>query len=211
MGRRPVLGVKIALNQVAFRPREKGPLARGCELPTPLASQEPLYLFSGLFFFFLPSLWEISVVIYIYPSLPLILLLHLLVIHASTWVHVSLATPSGTLWAVVASITLSRGHIHINGVRVLAVGINTEVIASSGVTFLPCSYGWPIGLGIFFRILKGTASGDVTSSSPVILACRGQGRPRQYILAVWIPFIRLRALLSPWHGPWTWNGINQSL
>ena len=65
MGRRPVLGVKNALNQVAFRPREKGPLARGCELPTPLASQEPLYLFSGLFFFFLPSLWEISVVIYI--------------------------------------------------------------------------------------------------------------------------------------------------
>ena len=175
MGRRPVLGVKNALNQVAFRPREKGPLARGCELPTPLASQEPLSFFSGLFFFFLPSLWEISVVIYIYiyPSLPFILLLHLLVIHASTWVHVPSATPSGTMWAAVASITLSRGHIHINGVRVLAVGINTEVTASSGITFLPCSYGWPIGLGISFRILKGTASGDVTSSSPVILACRG--------------------------------------
>ena len=66
MGRRPVLGVKNALNQVAFRPREKGPLVRGCELPTLLASQEPFSLFSGLFFFFLPSLWEISIVIYIY-------------------------------------------------------------------------------------------------------------------------------------------------
>ena len=32
---------------------------------------------------------------------------------------------------------------------------NAEVIASPGVAFLPCSYGWPIGLGISFGILKG--------------------------------------------------------
>ena len=38
-------------------------------------------------------------------------------------------------------------------------------------------------------------------SSPVILACREQGRPRQYILAIWIPFIRPRALLPPRSGP----------
>ena len=37
--------------------------------------------------------------------------------------------------------------------------------------------------------------------SPMILACRGQGRPRQYILTVWIPFIRPRALLRPRRGP----------
>ena len=38
-------------------------------------------------------------------------------------------------------------------------------------------------------ILEWIASGDVALFSPMILACRGQGRPRQYILAVWIPFI----------------------
>ena len=178
---------------------------------TPNSSCIPGASFLSLGFSFSSSLslWEISVVIY--PSLPFILLLHLLVIHAHTWVHVPSTTLSGTLWAAMAPIALSRGHIHINGVRVLAVGINTEVTASSGVTFLPCSYGWPIGLGISSRILKGIASGDVTSFSPVILACRGQGHPRQYILAVWIPFIRLQTLLSPRRGSWTWNGMGQSL
>ena len=68
-----------------------------------------------------PLLWVISVVIY--SSLPFILLLHLLVIYAYPHVHVPLAILSGALWAAVTLITLSRGHIHINGVRVLAVGI----------------------------------------------------------------------------------------
>ena len=66
----------------------------------------------------IPLLWVISVVIY--PSLPFILLLHLSVIHAHTRVHVPSATLSSTLWVVVSPIALSRGHIHINGVRVLA-------------------------------------------------------------------------------------------
>ena len=81
------------------------------------------------------------------------------------------------------------------GLRCQLWVFNMEVTASLGVAFLPCSYGQPIGLGISFGILKGIASGDVAPSSPVILACRGQGRPRRYILAVWIPFIRHRALL----------------
>ena len=38
MGRRLVLGEKNTQNQTALRPREKGPLARGCELPIPLPS-----------------------------------------------------------------------------------------------------------------------------------------------------------------------------
>ena len=38
--------------------------------------------------------------------------------------------------------------------------------------------------------------------SPMILAYRGQGRPRQYILEVWIPFIRPRELLPSRRGPW---------
>ena len=62
-------------------------------------------------------------------------------------------------------------------------------------------FGWSLLLYIpFFQF-----------PTPVILACRGQGRPRQYILAVWIPFIRPRALLPPRRGPWAWNGMGRSL
>ena len=73
----------------------------------------------GLLDFFM--LWVISVVIY--PSLPFILLLHLSVIHVFPRVLVLSATLSSALLAIVAPITLSRGHTHINGVRVLVVGI----------------------------------------------------------------------------------------
>ena len=52
-----------------------------------------------------------------------ILALHLLVIHAYTWVHVPFTTLSDVLWVVVIQITLFRGHIHINGTRMLAVSI----------------------------------------------------------------------------------------
>ena len=62
---------------------------------------------------------------------------------------------------------------------------------SPEVAFLPCSYGWPIGLGISFGMLERNAYGDVASSPSVILVCRGQGRPRQYILTVWIPLFVL--------------------
>ena len=77
-----------------------------------------------------------------------------------------------------------------------------EVTASPRIAFLPCSYGRPIGVRISFGILEGIASGDVAPSPSVILVCQGQGRPRQYTLVVWIPFIRPRALLPPRHGPW---------
>ena len=46
---------------------------------------------------------------------------------------------------------------------------------SPEIVFLPCSYGWPIGLGTFFGMLKGIALGDVVLSPSVILICRGQG------------------------------------
>ena len=58
------------------------------------------------------------------------------------------------------------------------------------------------GLESLFAILEWIALGDVALFSPMILACRGEGCPRQYNLVVWIPFIRPRALLSPWRGPW---------
>ena len=84
-----------------------------------LSHPRSLSLFSG--FLPPPLFWEISVLIY--PSPPFILLLHLLVIHAYTWVHVLSATLSSALWATVALIALFRSHIHINGVRELAEGI----------------------------------------------------------------------------------------
>ena len=71
--------------------------------------------------FWAPLLWVVSVVIY--SSLLFILLLHLSVIHVYPQVHVPSATLSSALWAAVAPIALSWGHIHINGVKVLAVDI----------------------------------------------------------------------------------------
>ena len=73
--------------------------------------------------------------------------------------------------------------------------------ASPRIAPPPCPYGWPIGLGTSFWMLEGTASGDVAFSPSMILVCRGQGHPQQYILAVWIPFVRPRVFLPPRHGP----------
>ena len=52
-----------------------------------------------------------------------ILILHLLVILAHTWVHVPSAAPSDVLWAAVTQIALFRGHIYISGAKMLIVGI----------------------------------------------------------------------------------------
>ena len=85
--------------------------------------------------------------------------------------------------------------------------------ASHGIAFLPYSYGWPTRLGTSFGMLEGTASGGVALSPSVILVCRGQGRLRQYILAVWIPFVRPRTffLLGMGHGPdMKWVGVPKS-
>ena len=60
-------------------------------------------------------------------------------------------------------------------------------------------------------IFKGIVLGDMAPSYPVILACRGQGRPRQYSLAIWIPFVRPRTLLLSQREPWTWNGMGRGL
>ena len=52
MGRRLVFGVKNALHQTALCPKEKGSLTQECELPTPLASHEPLFFLQAFFFSF---------------------------------------------------------------------------------------------------------------------------------------------------------------
>ena len=69
----------------------------------------------------------------------------------------------------------------------------------------------PYGLESLFAILEWIVSSDIALFSPMILACRGEGRPRQYNLVVWIPFIRPRALLPPRRGPWAWYQMGQSL
>ena len=87
---------------------------------------------------------------------------------------------------------------------------NAEVTASPRIAPPPCSNGWPIGLGTSFGMLEGTASGDVALSLSLILVCREQGRPRQYILTVWVPFIRPQVFLPPRHGPWAWYEMSRS-
>ena len=77
-----------------------------------------------------------------------------------------------------------------------------EVTVSPGIAFLPCSYSWPTGLETSFGMLEGIASSGVALSPSMILVCREQRRPRQYILAVWIPFVHPRAFLPPRRGPW---------
>ena len=89
MRRQIVLGMKGTQNQVAQRPKEKGPLARGQEYANPSRSRRSLHSVSG------PPLWVVSVVIY--SSLPFILLLHLSVIHVYPQVHIPSAILSGTL------------------------------------------------------------------------------------------------------------------
>ena len=73
---------------------------------------------------------------------------------------------------------------------------------SPEIAFLPCSYDWFTALRTSFGMLEETASGGVALSPSVILVCRGQGRPRQYILAVWILFVRSQTFLPPQHRPW---------
>ena len=59
-------------------------------------------------------------------------------------------------------------------------------------------------------MLEGIASGDVAFSPSVILVCRGQGRPQQYILAVWISFVRPWPFLPPRLGPWALYEMGRS-
>ena len=103
-----------------------GPTSQGEKTPRLRRCVSSSSSSSGASFLFLlppppPSFCEISAAIYHFFSF--ILFLHLLVIYAHTWVCVPSATLSGALWAAVALIALSRGHVHINGVRVLAVYI----------------------------------------------------------------------------------------
>ena len=67
-------------------PGRRDPSLKDGNAPTPSRSHRSLPPVSGPPFSFCPPLWVVSVVIY--SSLPFILLLHLLVIHAYPQVHV---------------------------------------------------------------------------------------------------------------------------
>ena len=53
-------------------------------------------------------------------------------------------------------------------------------------------------------MLEETAFGGVAPSPSVILVCRGQGCPRQYILAVSTLFVHSRTFLLPRRKLWAW-------
>ena len=92
MMRRLVLGVKNTQNRTAQRPKEKGRLARGRKLPTPLASQEPLSFLCA--FSPPPTLGDLCCYIPLSSVHPPP---HLLVIYAHTRVHIPSATLFGAL------------------------------------------------------------------------------------------------------------------
>ena len=110
-----VLGMKGTQNWAGQSSQGEGTLCSRTRMhQPPLDHARASLLFLGLPpLFSMPPLWVVSVVIY--SSLPFIFFLHLSVIHTSPQVHVPSAILSGALWAIVAPITLSKGHIHIKG------------------------------------------------------------------------------------------------
>ena len=213
MRRLLVLGVKNTQNRAAQRPRKKGPLARGRESSTPLASWEPLSFFWASSFFLAvppPPLFVRSLLLYIlllrssssYTCQPSMSILECTSHQPFFLALCKLQWPPSPCPGITSTLMGSGCQLWV---------FNTKVTASPEVASPPCSYGQPIGIGISFAILEGIASGDVAHFSPVILACRGQGRSWQYNLAVQIPFIRSRPLLLPRHGPWALYGMGRSL
>ena len=169
MRRRFVLGMKGTRNRAAQRPREKGPLARGRECANPSRSRGSLLpVFRPP-----PSLWVVSVIIY--SSLPFILLLHLSVIHTYPQVYVPSAILSGALWAAVAPIALSRGHIHIKGGQ----GVSCVYLIRRWQLFLGLPphhspMASPYGLEPLLRSSSGCPRVTWRFFFPMILACRGR-------------------------------------
>ena len=128
------VGVEVRDDWIGTRNTELGglmvwgdePTIRGCELLSKLIKQSTKRDWDR-YSVLLPSsghsLFSYRRPLTLYSSLWTILVLHLLVINAYTWVHVPSATLSDVLWVAVTQIALFRGFVHINGVKMLAVGI----------------------------------------------------------------------------------------
>ena len=186
------------------RSREKGPLARGLESSTPLASLEPLPLLwasllaPGLFL----ALSDLSCYIFLSS-------IH----HPPTLVShprlSSSARPIGhTFWRSVSCcgphhpVQGSHPHQWGQGVSYGYLIWRWRLLLELSLHHSPMAS--PYDLESLFVILEWIASGNVALFSPMILSCWGEGLPRQYNLVVWIPFIRPRALLPARRGPWAW-------
>ena len=182
--------------------RERTPRSRtGMRHPLLVTQEPPSFLQASLSFLALPLFFVRSLLLYI-----------LLFCSSSSYTYQSFmpileCTSHRPFFLALCELLWPPSHypgvtstLMVSGCQLQV--FNMEVTASPGVDSPPCSYGQPIGLRISFAILKGIASGDVAPSSPMILVCQGQGRPWQYILAVWIPFICLWALFPPQRGPW---------
>ena len=197
MRRRLVLRMKGTQNRAAQRPREKGPLARGRECANPSQSRRSLLPVSGPPS---PSLGGLCCYLFhssIHPPPTLV---------SHPYLSSSARPLSHSFRRSVSCCSPHRpvqgSHPHQRGSECQLCVFNTEVTAFPRAASPPFPYGQPIWLEISFAILEWMSSGDVALFSPMILACRGQGHPRQYILAVWIPFTRPQALLPPRRGPW---------
>ena len=207
MRRRLVLGTKSTQNRAAQRPKERGPLARGRECANPSRSHRILLPISRP-----PCFWA-SFSFLAVPLFGWSLLLYIPLFCSSSFYTCQSSIPILKCTShqpfFLALCELLWPPPHRPGVTSTSMGsgcqlcvFNTEVTTFPGAAAPPFSYGQPIWLGISFTILEWMSSGDMALFSPMILVCRGQGHPRQYILAVWIPFIRPQVLLPPRCEPW---------
>ena len=79
---------------------------------------------------------------------------------------------------------------------------NTEVIASPRIAPPSRPYSWSIMLVFLFGMPGEAVLESVPLSPSVTSVRRGQGCPRQCLLAAWTFFVHPRTFLLPRRGPW---------
>ena len=79
---------------------------------------------------------------------------------------------------------------------------NTEVTASPGIAPPPRPHSWPTVLVLLFGMPGEAVFKGVPLSPSVTLVRRGQGCPRQRLLAAWTFFVHPQTFLFPRRGPW---------
>ena len=212
MRRRLVLGMKGTQNRAAQSSQGEGtPRSRTGMHQPPLDHAKAFLLFLGLPpLFSTPPLWVVSVVIY--SPLPFIFFLHLSVIHTSPQVHVPSAILSSALWAVVAPIALSRGHIHIKGGQ----GVSCAYLIRRWQLFLglPPTYS-PMASPYGLESLWWSSSGCPRAMWQLFLPWFWPAEDRVVLASIFwqfgFPSFRPRALLPPQRGPWVWDGMGRNL
>ena len=210
MRRRLVLRVKNTQNRAAQRPREKGPLARGRECANPSRSHRSLLPSSGPSSSSSPPLSLGDLCCYIFLSSvhpPSTLVSH-------PCLSSSARPISHSLWRSVSCCGPHRfvqgSHPHQWGQSVSCGYLIRRWLLLLGLSLHHSPMASLYGLESFFAILEWISLGDVALFSPMILAYRGEGRPWQYHLVVWIPFIRPQTLLPPRCRPWAWYQMGWS-